>query len=141
MEAREKTLIKVEADINAPLEKVWDYWTGPEHIIKWNNASDDWHTPRVENYLHKGGKFLYRMESVDGSNGFDFEGIYDEVKNNEQISYTITDGRKVKVTFLNSGNTTTVTEIFEAENTHSFELQHNGWQAILDNFKKYVETN
>jgi uncharacterized protein YndB with AHSA1/START domain len=141
METQDKTIITVENTINAPVEKVWQYWTTPEHITKWNNASDDWHTPRAENDLREGGSFVSRMEAKDGSVGFDFGGVYDELRNNEYIEYTMGDGRKVKVTFSIEGNTTKVMESFEAESTNSIELQKGGWQAILDNFKKYTESN
>jgi uncharacterized protein YndB with AHSA1/START domain len=135
------TKITVHNTVNAPVEKVWKYWTMPEHITKWNSASDDWHSPRAENDLRKGGKFFARMEAKDGSVGFDFEGVYDEVKTNELIAYTMGDGRKVIVTFLPAGNTTTVTETFDAETVNPVEMQRGGWQAILDNFKKYTENN
>ncbi|MDP4262576.1 MAG: SRPBCC family protein [Bacteroidota bacterium] len=141
METQEKIVITVENTINAPVKKVWEFWTKPEHITRWNNASDDWHTPRVENDLRAGGSFVSRMEAKDGSFGFDFGGVYDVVRNNEYIEYTIGDGRKVKVTFTAEGNKTKVTENFEAENMNSVELQKGGWQAILDNFKKYTEAN
>ena len=133
--------ITIETTVKSSIEKVWKFWTAPEHITHWNNASDDWHTPRAENDLRIGGKFLYRMEAKDGSFGFDFNGIYDEVKVNELIAYKIEDGRKVKITFSKKGNETKVVETFEAESENSIELQRNGWQAILDNFKKYVEAN
>jgi uncharacterized protein YndB with AHSA1/START domain len=139
METQNKTVITVATTVNAPVDKVWQYWTKPEHIIKWNNASDDWHTPRAENDLRVGGNFLSRMEAKDGSFGFDFGGAYDAVIANKYIEYTIGDGRKVKVTFDTDTNKTTVTESFEAEATNSIELQKGGWQAILDNFKKYME--
>jgi uncharacterized protein YndB with AHSA1/START domain len=131
--------ITVKATVHAPVEKVWEYWTEPKHITKWNNASDDWHTPIAENDLTVGGKFLTRMEAKDGSFGFDFGGIYDEVKLNEAISYTMGDGRKVNITFKGHGNETQVIETFDAETTNSIEMQQAGWQAILDNFKKYSE--
>ena len=99
METQNKTVITVENTVNAPIEKVWEYWEKPEHITKWSNASDDWHTPRAENDLRTGGKFVSRMEAKDGSMGFDFGGTYDEVRNNEYIEYTMGDTRKVKVTF------------------------------------------
>ena len=141
METQEKTTITIENTVNAPVEKVWNYWTKPEHITKWNSASDDWHSPRAENDLRPGGKFSARMEAKDGSMGFDFGGVYDVVTPNEYIESTLGDGRKIKVRFAASGNTTKVTESFEAEETNSIELQRNGWQAILDNFKKYTEAN
>ena len=140
METLNKTTITVETAVNAPVDKVWNLWTNPEHIIHWNNASDDWHTPRSENDLRTGGRFLSRMEAKDGSYGFDFEGVYDVVQLNERIEYTLDDGRKVKITFTGQGNTTYVVETFEAENENSIEMQKQGWQAILDNFKKYAET-
>ena len=141
METLEKIILTVESTINAPVEKIWEYWTKPEHITKWSNASDDWHTTRAENDLHVGGSFLSRMEAKDGSFGFDFGGVYDAVRTNEYIEYTLGDGRKVKITFTAEGNTTKVSESFEAENTNSVEMQQGGWQAILDNFKKYTEAN
>jgi uncharacterized protein YndB with AHSA1/START domain len=131
--------ITVKTTVHAPVEKVWEYWTEPEHITKWNNASDDWHTPIAENDLTVGGKFHTRMEAKDGSFGFDFGGIYDEVKLNEIISYTLGDGRNVTITFKGQGDETEVIETFDAETTNSIEMQQAGWQAILDNFKKYVE--
>jgi uncharacterized protein YndB with AHSA1/START domain len=141
METTGTTKITVESTIKAPVEKVWECWTLPKHITQWNAASDDWHTPFAENDVRVGGKFLARMEAKDGSFGFDFGGVYDEVKENELIEYTIGDGRKVEVHFTAKGNETKVVETFEAEGTHSIEMQKGGWQAILDNFKKYVEAN
>jgi uncharacterized protein YndB with AHSA1/START domain len=141
METANRTQITVEGTVKAPVEKVWHYWTSPEHITKWNNASDDWHTPFAENDLRAGGKFSARMEARDGSMGFDFGGVYDEVKPNQRIVYTIGDGRKVTVDFKSNGNETKIVETFEAEDTNSIELQRGGWQAILDNFKKHVESN
>jgi uncharacterized protein YndB with AHSA1/START domain len=136
------TTITVETDVHAPIEKVWDYFSNPEHIVKWNNASDDWHTPCAENDLRAGGNFLYRMEAKDGSFGFDFGGKYDVVENHKYIEYTIGDVRKVKVSFSSAGNNQThVSENFEAENAHSVEMQRGGWQNILDSFKKYTEAN
>src|SRR5206468_6649167 len=99
METQNKTVITVENTVNAPVEKVWEHWTKPEHITQWNNASDDWHTPHAENDPRTGGKFLTRMEAKDGSFGFDFGGVYDEVVPNESIQYTMEDGRKVNIKF------------------------------------------
>lgn len=135
-----KAVLSIRGTIDAPVEKVWRLWTSPEHITKWNTASDDWHTTSAENDLRVGGKFLSRMEAKDGSFGFDFGGTYDEVKPNELIRYTLGDGRKVIVLFHSNTNTTTIESSFEPEGTNSLEMQKNGWQAILDNFKKYVET-
>lgn len=137
--SNEKTKISIGTTVNATVEKVWNFWTAPEHIVKWNSASEDWHTPRAENDLRKGGRFLSRMEAKDGSAGFDFEGIYDDVRRNELISYTMSDGRKVNVTFEANGNQTKVKTVFEAEDTNPVEMQKQGWQSILDNFKKYIE--
>lgn len=139
METNSNSTITVETLVNATVGIVWKYWTEPQHITKWNNASDDWHTPFAENDLRAGGKFLSRMEAKDGSFGFDFSGIYDEVKLNEIISYILGDGRKVKIIFIAQENKTKIIEIFESEDTNSIELQQKGWQAILDNFKRYSE--
>lgn len=141
MNTNKKTEITVSVIVNAPLQKVWQFWTLPEHIKQWNFASDDWHTPKAENDLQVGGKFLSRMEAKDGSFGFDFLGVYDEIKENKLITYTMVDGRKAKIIFINEGNATKVIETFEAENENSIELQQGGWQAILNNFKKYSEGN
>ncbi len=136
----EKVQITVQSEVNAPVEKVWDYWNAPEHIMKWNSASPDWHTPKSENDLRVGGKFSARMEAKDGSFGFDFGGVYDEVVANERIAYTMEDGRKTQITFINRGDATEVIETFDAEGENPIEMQQAGWQAILDNFKKYTET-
>ena len=141
METTGATKITVETVVKAPVEKVWKYWSLPEHITKWCAASDDWHAPKAENDLTVGGKFSTRMEAKDGSFGFDFGGVYDDVKANELIEYTMGDGRKVEVHFTANGNETKVVETFDAENTHSLEMQQGGWQAILENFRKYTETN
>lgn len=141
METQEKSIITVENTVNAPVEKVWEYWTKPEHITQWNNASDDWHTPWAKADLREGGSFSARMEAKDGSMGFEFGGVYDVLRNNEYIEYTLGDGRKVKVNFTPGGNTTKVVESFEAESSNPVEMQKGGWQAILDNFKKYTEAN
>ncbi len=132
--------ITVRALINAPVQKVWEYWTNPQHIIHWNNASPDWHTPRAVNDLRAGGKFVSRMEARDGSMGFDFSGKYNKVKHQKIIELTLDDDRKVQVRFDPDGNKTMITEVFDAEQENTVELQKTGWQAILDNFKKYVET-
>jgi uncharacterized protein YndB with AHSA1/START domain len=141
MNTNKKTEITVSVTVNAPIQKVWQFWTLPEHITQWNFASEDWHAPKAENDLRAGGKFLSRMEAKDGSFGFDFWGVYDEIKENELITYTMGDGRKAKISFINEGNATKVIETFEAENENSIELQQGGWQAILNNFKKYSEGN
>lgn len=134
-----KPTITVSATVKAPVEKVWQCWTGPEHITKWNQASPDWHTPKASNDLRVGGKFTSTMAAKDGSMSFDFEGVYDQVVPNKLIEYTIADGRKVSIQFDSNKNETRVIETFEAEGTNSLELQQAGWQAIMDNFKQYVE--
>lgn len=141
MENINKAIITITTTVLAPAEKVWERWTVPEHIIKWNNASDDWHTTHAENDLRIGGKFLSRMEAKDGSLGFDFIGIYDLVKENKLLEYTLGDGRKVIIVFTGISNTTNIVETFEAESENSIEMQRSGWQAILENFKKYAEAN
>lgn len=133
-------IITIQATINAPVTKAWEIYTMPAHITQWNNASDDWHTPRAENDLRTGGKFLSRMEAKDGSAGFDFTGTYTEVKEHQLIAYTMDDGRTVTITFTAEGDATKMVVAFEAEQTNSVEMQRSGWQAILDNFKKYVES-
>ena len=134
------TKITVETTVNAPVEKVWRSWNEPQHIKNWCAASDDWHAPKAENDLRTGGTFSTRMEAKDGSFGFDFGGVYDNVKKNELIEYTMGDGRQVQVTFSPAGDQTKIVETFDAEATNPVEMQRGGWQAILDNFKKYTES-
>ncbi|WP_338472978.1 SRPBCC family protein [Niallia sp. XMNu-256] len=131
--------ITVKTTVQASVEKVWTYWTEPTHITKWNTASDEWHTPYAENDLRVGGKFLSRMEAKDGSFGFDFSGIYDEVGLHKVIAYTLGDGRKVKINFKGQQNETEVIVTFDAETENPIEFQQQGWQAILDHFKNYTE--
>jgi uncharacterized protein YndB with AHSA1/START domain len=135
----ENIAITVRAIIDAPVRKVWEYWTEPKHIIHWNNASDDWYTPRAENDLRVGGKFMSRMEARDGSVGFDFEGTYSQVEPQKLIEYFLGDDRKIQVHFDSVGNKTSITEMFDAESENSLEMQEAGWQSILNNFKKYTE--
>ncbi len=131
--------IKIEAEIKAPVEEVWGYYISPENIIKWNNASEDWHTTSAVNDLRPLGTFNYRMEAKDGSAGFDFSGVYDEVVPLKLIEYTMDDGRKATVEFIEFDGNTKVIVTFDPESTNPIEFQRDGWQAILDNFKKYVE--
>lgn len=140
MSTTTKTVITVQTTVNAPVQKVWESFTQPDHITKWSFASDDWHTPWSKNDLRPGGAFSSRMEAKDGSFGFDFGGIYDAVTENEYMEYTLGDGRKVKINFSQEGNATKVAESFEAEDMNPVEMQQGGWQAILDNFKKYTES-
>lgn len=137
----QKPVITVEATVNAPVEKVWKLWNEAEHVKQWNNASPDWHTPKAENDVRAGGTFNYRMEARDGSFGFDFGGVYNTVQPNELIEYTIGDGRKVKNSFEGQeGGKTHIVVNFEAESQNPLEMQKGGWQAILDNFKRYAES-
>ena len=136
-----KVTITVENTVNAPVEKVWKFWTEPKHITQWVFASDDWHAPNAENDLRTGGQFKTRMEAKDGSMGFDFGGVYTNIEHHKLIEYTMGDGRKVRITFSGQGNEIKVVETFEAENENSPEMQRSGWQAILDNFRKYAEAN
>lgn len=136
----EPVLITINANINAPRITVWERYTSPEHITKWNFASPDWHCPSASNDLRAGGIYRARMEARDGSFGFDFEATYEEVILNEKIVYHIADGRKVICAFKDSGTSTSVTVTFEAETIHAPELQRDGWQSILNNFKAYSES-
>lgn len=139
METKNKPVLTIQSTVNAPVAKVWELWGKPEHITKWATASDDWHTPTAENDLRAGGKFSSRMEAKDGSMGFDFGGTYDEVRDHEFIAYTMGDGRKSDITFTPQGNSTVILQNFEAEDQNPLEMQQGGWQAILNNFKKYAE--
>jgi uncharacterized protein YndB with AHSA1/START domain len=136
----EKNPITVETIVNAPISKVWDGWNNPEHITKWAFASDDWEAPHAENDLRTGGKFTTTMAAKDKSTSFDFSGVYSEVKEHELIEYDMEDGRHVKVEFTELPEGVKVVETFDPENENSEEMQRNGWQSILDNFKKYAES-
>lgn len=141
METKQKTVITIEATINAPVEKVWKYWSEPQHISQWAFASPDWHAPSATNDLKTGGKFSTVMAAKDGSFSFEFGGVYDKVEEYKTINYTIGDGRKVTNDFSSAGKQTKVVQSFEAEEQNSIDMQRGGWQAILNNFKKYVENN
>jgi uncharacterized protein YndB with AHSA1/START domain len=134
-------MITVKTTLELPLLKVWDYWTNPAHIIHWNFASEDWHCPMAENNLTKDGSFCYTMAAKDGSVQFDFKGQYQAIEPMKTIEYVIEDGRRVRIEFevLNE-SITFITEHFEPEQIHSAELQQQGWQAILNQFKKYAES-
>jgi len=136
-----KNEITIEALVQAPIDKVWKYWNEPAHITNWCAASPEWHAPAAENDLKAGGKFTTTMAAKDGSMSFDFWGIYDQVKINELIEYTMGDGRKAKIVFSKSGDTTMIVESFEPESENPRELQQGGWQAILNSFKSYTENN
>ncbi len=134
------TILTVSSTVNAPIDLVWRAFTQPEHITQWNFASDTWECPTASNDLRVGGAFSYRMQAKDGSMGFDFAGTYNKVVVLEQIDYTIGD-RTVSVRFERiNGEQTKITEDFEAEDQNSSELQKNGWQAILEHFKKHAES-
>ncbi|MEP6929951.1 MAG: SRPBCC family protein [Flavobacterium sp.] len=133
-------MITVQSTINASINKVWQFWTLPEHITKWSFASPDWHTPYAENDLSEGGKFKSTMAAKDGSISFDFEGEYTLVKQNEAIEYIMADGRTVEISFKETPNGVEIVESFDPETENPEEMQRGGWQAILDNFKKYVES-
>lgn len=134
-----KKTITVETTVAVPAKRAWKAYNTPKDIMAWNNASADWHTPKAENDLKPGGTFNYRMESRDGKEGFDFSGTYNEVVPNEFLSYTIGDGREVEVSFDDDTKRTRIVVTFEAEDENPIEMQKQGWQSILDNFKKYVE--
>lgn len=134
-------MITVKTTIDASIEKVWSFWTLPEHITKWSFASPDWHTPYAENDLREGGKFKSTMAAKDDSMSFDFEGEYTLIKQNKVIEYIMADGRKVEITFNETSDGVEVIERFDPETQNPEEMQRGGWQAILDNFKRYVENN
>lgn len=134
-------MITVQTTVNASLEKVWKFWNQPEHITKWAFASPEWHTPKAENDLREGGKFSTTMAAKDGSMSFDFWGEYTLVKENEAINYTMGDGRKAEIAFKETPNGVEIIESFDPESENSEEMQKGGWQAILNNFKVYTESN
>ncbi|SFT70471.1 Uncharacterized conserved protein YndB, AHSA1/START domain [Algoriphagus locisalis] len=141
MTTTQKTKITVQVTVNAPLEKVWKYFIEPKHIIRWNNASSDWHTTKAAVDLQPGGSFSSRMEAKDGSMGFDFGGVYQEVEKHSYYTYIMDDERKVKVSFMEVPDGVEVVEVFEAEMENSVQMQKDGWQAILNNFKTYAESD
>ena len=132
--------ITVQLTVSANIEKVWEYWTKPEHIVNWNYATDEWMCPRAVNNLEPNGKFSWRMEAKDGSMGFDYSGTCKEIKVNKLIKLTLDGGREVSISFTEQNGLTKISETFEPDE-NDVELQRQGWQAILNTFKKYVETN
>lgn len=132
--------ITVQAIIAADKLKVWEYYTNPEHITKWNFASDDWCCPSASNDLTIGGRYIARMEAKDGSFGFDFDATYVEIKEGEMFTYVFWE-RYATVTFTDHQGITEVSITFDPETENPVELQQQGWQAILDNFKQYTETH
>lgn len=135
------TPITIETTVNAPIEKVWSYWNEPKHIMNWCAASDDWHAPAATNDLRNGGQFSTTMAARDGSMSFEFGGTYDRVVEHKTIDYTMGDGRKVTIGFENSGKGVKIVESFDPESQNPIDMQRAGWQAIMDNFKKYTENN
>ena len=133
--------ITVSAEIEASITKVWDYYTNAQHITQWNFATDEWHCPHASTDLRPGGKHMARMEAKDGSFGFDFEAIYDEVVPNQKLSYTMGDGRQASIIFNSQDDDTTVVTITFDADDNSIDLQQQGWQSILNNFKRYVESH
>ena len=134
-------MITVSVNISATLEKVWDFWTNPKHIVNWYFASPDWHCPKAENNLQLGKSFNYRMEAKDGSFGFDFEGEYTKIIDYQLIEYILGDDRIVITTFEKQENSIKITQKFDPETENTLELQQQGWQMILENFKKSVQGN
>lgn len=134
--------ITIQATIAADIQKVWNYYTEPAHITQWNFATDDWQCPSASNDMKVGGKYIARMEAKDGSFGFDFEATYNDIKEKEYFLYTMPDNRTVAVTFKEiSDDATSIVIVFDAETINPIEMQRDGWQAILNNFKKYTENN
>ncbi len=136
-----KNRITVSTTVNADIDTVWKMWTEPKHIVHWNFAADTWCCPKAENDLRTGGKFNSRMEAKGGRMGFNFNGTYDEIIDQKLIAFTMPDGRKVDIQFFENGEEVTISETFDAEGTNTDEQQRTGWQAILGNFKKYVENS
>ena len=132
--------ITVKTTIDRSIGEVWDYWTTPEHITKWNFATPEWHCPKAEHDLKVGGKLNYHMAAKNGSMAFDYTATFTRLEPNELMEYKLDDGRKVTISFSDIGDKTEVIETFEVEDENSIEMQRQGWQAILDNFKKYVES-
>ena len=132
--------IRVETTVDLPVATVWERWNNPEHVTKWYFASPDWHAPKATNDLRAGGAFSIRMEARDGSFGFDFTGTYIGVEKPTKLECRLGDGRTLDVKFSSLESRTVIVEEFEMEMTNSEERQRAGWQAILDNFKRYAES-
>ena len=130
--------ISIETTVDAPIEEVWRAYTTPEDIERWNAASEDWHTTSATVDLRVGGAFSSRMEAKDGSMGFDFAGTYTNIVKHRLIEYSFGD-REARIEFKESPKGVQVRVTFDSEPTHSIEKQRDGWQAILDNFARYVE--
>ena len=133
--------IQIKTTIHKPIEKVWEYWNLPNHITNWYFASPDWHCPTAENKLEIGEKFDFRMEAKDGSVGFNFWGTYTTIEIHKILKITLGDNRKLIIEFSFQDNITTIIETFEPEKINAIELQKQGWQSILNNFKQYAESH
>lgn len=131
--------IVVQTTVKAPPERVWQGWTMPSDIKQWNAASEDWHTTKASIDLRVGGAFSYRMEAKDGSMGFEFKGTFTQVIPEQSLKFVFEDGRQVEVAFSAIDQGTHVRETFDADTSHDIEQQRDGWQAILDNFKRHIE--
>lgn len=132
--------ITIETLVHAPINLVWDTWNSPNHVVHWNHASDDWHSPKAENNFVVGGKFAYRMEAKDNSFGFDFSGTYEEIVDKKRVVTRLDDNRLVKTEFHVENDSVRIVDTFEAEDQNSIELQRVGWSAILNNYKLYTES-
>lgn len=133
------TPITVKTKIHAPIAKIWQFWNNPQSVMQWNSASPDWHTPKATNDFEVGKSFSYTMAAKDGSMSFDFSGTYTRIDEYRLIEYVLGDGRNISVVFSADGDTTEITETFDPETQNPREMQQAGWQAMLDNFKKYAE--
>ncbi len=135
-----KQLVTVQIDVSATIQKAWDFLTDPQHIIQWNFASTEWECPSASHELKVGGALNYKMAAKDGTMGFDYKGTFTEIKPKELLEYTLDDGRKVSIRFREDNEMTSITESFEVEDENTLEMQRQGWQAILENFKTYIES-
>ena len=137
----DKLLITVETIVHTSMEKVWEFWTKPEHIVNWAFGSDDWEAPHAENDVRIGGKFKTVMAAKDKSSSFDFTGTYSNIKEYRLMEYDIADGRHVKVEFEQLSEGVKITTVFEPYPGNPEEMERGGWQSILNNFKKYAEAD
>ncbi|WP_448700987.1 SRPBCC domain-containing protein [Mucilaginibacter sp. AW1-3] len=131
--------ITVTVQVNTSIDKVWQLWITPRHIVRWNNMSENWHTTYAENDMRPGGAFLFKMGLKNGKFSFDFTGLYDEVVPHQLLSYTLTDGRRTVITFTGTGPVN-ITECFEPTTTEPAQMQRDFCQAVLDSFKAYAES-
>lgn len=134
-------IVTIETTIDKPTDEVWKVWTTPEHIVNWNFATPEWHCPSAEQKLKVGGNLKYHMAAKDGSMAFDYKGTFTSIIPNELLEYTLDDERKVSVSFSEENVSCKIVQSFEVEDENSIDMQRQGWQAILNNFKNYVESN